>query len=265
MRNISIPSFTCSWHTITETSRCGYPATGQRLSGFPSIEVFVVILLVQCYSQKVDLWKFVTSGTSPGLIYVSFIENVPHTLKHLKFVIAVFLVCFLAAAGTVILTGLHDTIADADMIVVPGNAVSQDGTPSPRLKARLDAALMLFRNHRAPLVFVSGGIGKEGFDEAVAMSNYLLENGVPPSAIVKDSFGKDTAATAKNAADFMRSHHLKTALVATQYFHVMRTRLALERNGVVVTGTAHGSYFEMRDLYSIPREVAAYIKYFVEE
>jgi vancomycin permeability regulator SanA len=34
---------------------------------------------------------------------------------------------------------------------------------------------------------VSGGIDKEGFDEAESMSAYLVENGIPHSAIVKDN------------------------------------------------------------------------------
>jgi hypothetical protein len=47
--------------------------------------------------------------------------------------------------------------------------------------------------------------------------------------------------------------------------HVPRTRLALERNGILVTGSAHAAYFEMRDLYSIPREAVAYAVYFAKQ
>lgn len=159
-------------------------------------------------------------------------------------------------------SGLNDHIADADLIVVPGNTVAPDGTPSPRLRARLDAALRLFRQGHAPLIFVSGGTGKEGFDEAVSMSNYLQANGVSQESIVVDGLGKDTAATARNAAAYMKANSLKTALVATQYFHVPRTKLALERNGVTVAGTAHARYFEMRDLYSTLREAVAYAAYY---
>ncbi|MCE9551642.1 MAG: YdcF family protein [Betaproteobacteria bacterium] len=168
------------------------------------------------------------------------------------------------AASAIVVAGLDDQIADADLIVVLGNAVASDGTPSPRLKARLDVALKLFRQHRAPIIFVSGGTGKEGFDEAVTMSNYLLKNGVPSGAIVKDSMGVDTAATAKNAANFMRAKSLKTAFVATQYFHVPRTRLALQRNGIQVTGSTHADCFVMRDLYSNAREAIAYAAYYAK-
>lgn len=93
------------------------------------------------------------------------------------------------------------------------------------------------------------------------MSSYLLAKGVPSNLIVIDSLGIDTAATAKNAASYMRANHLKSALVVTQYFHVPRTKLALERQGVYVSGTAHARYFELRDIYSAVRETVAYVVY----
>lgn len=168
--------------------------------------------------------------------------------------------CCLAAAA-IVASGLADHVATADVIVVPGNTVAADGTPSPRLRARLDAALRLFEERRAPLIFVSGGTGREGYDEALSMASYLTKRGAPQSAIVMDNLGVDTAATAANASRFMRTNNLKTAIVATQYFHVARTRLALERNGIQVVGTVHAQYVEVRDLYSIPREVIAYAVY----
>ena len=151
----------------------------------------------------------------------------------------IFPATLLLASAAIVAAGLDDHIAPADMIVVPGNTVAPDGTPSPRLQARLDAALTQFRNRQSPRIFVSGGTGKEGFDEAAAMAGYLLRQGVPASAIIEDNQGWTTEATAKNAATYLRAHGLRTARVATQYFHVPRFRLALERAGVTVSGQVH--------------------------
>lgn len=183
-------------------------------------------------------------------------------MRLLKLIAALLAGLFLLACGLLVAAGCSDRPAEADMIVVPGNTVGPDGTPSPRLQARLEVALALYREHRATLIFVSGGLGKEGFDEAVVMAGYLANNGVPATAIVVDSHGLDTMATARNAAAFMRGKGLCTAIVATQYFHVPRTRLALERAGVRVAGHSHARYVELRDLYSIPREVIGYASYF---
>ncbi|QYG06962.1 YdcF family protein [Janthinobacterium sp. PAMC25594] len=173
------------------------------------------------------------------------------------------LAVFLLATTALVLAGLNDKLAPADVIVVPGNTILPDGTPSPRLKARLDAALTQFQAGLAPRILVSGATGKEGFDEAASMARYLLKRGVPASAIIEDHQGWTTDATARNAAALMRAHGWKSAMVATQYFHVPRFRLALERAGITVSGQVHAPYFELRDLYSVPRETVGYAVYFM--
>ncbi|MGX9696822.1 YdcF family protein [Janthinobacterium lividum] len=171
---------------------------------------------------------------------------------------------FLLATVALVLAGLNDKLAPADVIVVPGNTIAPDGTPSPRLQARLDVALKQFQEHRAPRILVSGATGKEGFDEAASMARYLQSRGVPANAILEDNQGWTTDATARNAAAMMRQHGWRTAMVATQYFHVPRFRLALERSGIAVSGNVHAPYFELRDLYSVPRETVGYLVYYVK-
>ena len=51
------------------------------------------------------------------------------------------------------------------------------------------------------------------------------------------------------------------ALLVAQYFHVARSRLARRRFGVPVVGGARADYIGLRDLYSIPREVAGFVWY----
>src|SRR5471032_1175848 len=185
-------------------------------------------------------------------------------MHRLKQIAMAALLAFLLGTAALVLSGLHDQLAQADMIVVPGNTIAPDGRPSPRLQARLDVALKQFRERRAPRIFVSGGTGKEGFDEAASMASYLRLQGVPDSAIIEDNQGWTTEATARNAAAYLRGHGLQTAMVATQYFHVPRFRLALERAGIAVSGNVHAPYFELRDLYSVPRETMAYAVYYTK-
>jgi uncharacterized SAM-binding protein YcdF (DUF218 family) len=89
------------------------------------------------------------------------------------------------------------------------------------------------------------------------------ERGVPAAAVIQDSAGMTTMATARNSAALMKAHGLKTATVVTQYFHVPRTQLALRKAGVTADHTAHARFFEMRDLYSIPRELVGYAAYLI--
>lgn len=168
---------------------------------------------------------------------------------------------FALGIAALVWDGLHDEIRPADLGVVLGNTVYPDGTLSPRLAARLDRALELRAEGVFQLVLVSGAIGKEGRDEALAMRDYLLQRGVPSGDIVVDSNGVSTYATAANAQRLMQQRGLHSAVVISQYFHVPRARLALRRFGVEKVYSAHARYFELRDLYSAPRELIGFLRY----
>ena len=183
--------------------------------------------------------------------------------RRLLFLAVVPLAIPALCVAALVIDGLTDVVGKSDVAVVPGNMVYPDGTPSRRLAARLDRARALYAEGRVKAVIVSGGTGAEGYDEARAMKAWLVAHGVPASVIIEDSEGVTTMATARNSAAIMRAHGMNTAAVATQYFHVPRTVLALRKTGVTVNQTSHARYAEWRDLYSIPREVVGYASYLI--
>lgn len=157
--------------------------------------------------------------------------------------------------------GMHDRLGKADAAVVLGSKVELNGTPSPRLQARLDKAVQLYREGYFPVIIVSGGTGKEGYDEASVMRAYLLSSGIPWDRIVVDSQGVTTLATAANTARILHERQWESVLVISQYFHLPRCRMALFNNGVEQVYSAHADFFELRDAYSLLRELPACIKY----
>ncbi len=163
----------------------------------------------------------------------------------------------------IVIFGMHDTTQPADMIVVFGNTVNMDGSLSPRLKARLDKSFILYTNESAPLIFVSGGTGKERQDEAIIMKQYLVTLGVPEERIITDSEGINTMATVRNAKQFMDKHGLHKVLGVTQYFHIARMTYAFKKVGFTDVGHAHADFSELRDVYSLPREVMAFWEYVI--
>lgn len=171
------------------------------------------------------------------------------------------MLAFTLAATLIVADGLTDDIQAADVAIVPGNTVEKDGYPSERLRARLDQTVALYRQGLFPDVIVSGGVGSEGFDEAEVMKRYLVGNGVPESRIHVDGGGATTYLTAQNAARTMKEKGWQSAMVISQYFHVPRMRLALQRSGITPVFSAHARYFELRDVYSIAREVIGYGAY----
>lgn len=167
----------------------------------------------------------------------------------------------LLAAAVLAATGLSASARDADVAVVLGNTVQPGGQPSPRLAARLDRAFDCYAASTCRVLFVSGGVDAAGTDEAAAMRDYLLARGVPADRIVVDSGGVDTWATARHASAYMREHGYTRALAVTQYFHVPRTMLALKRQGVADVSGGYPAFFELRDVYSVLRELPAVALY----
>ncbi len=147
--------------------------------------------------------------------------------------------------------------ARADVAVVLGSAVLPNGAPSPRLAARLSAAIQLYRANLVPLIMVSGGRGASGYDEAAIMRQTLRRAGIPEAAILVDSDGTNTRATADHAALVMHARHLARVMIVTQYFHIPRCIVAFRQAGETNVSTAWPRFFEWRDLYSISRELVA--------
>lgn len=177
------------------------------------------------------------------------------------------LALFALATALLVANGLRDDVRPSRFALVLGNRVEPDGTPSPRLRARLDRAQELYRDGMVQAVVVSGGFGREGFDEADVMRDYLVAHGVPAERILLDHEGVDTYASARNLVRIIRErggvddHTRGTVIVVSQYFHVPRARLALRRFGIERVGGAHARFREWRDLYSVPREVFGYAGY----
>jgi vancomycin permeability regulator SanA len=149
----------------------------------------------------------------------------------------------------------------AALAVVFGSEVLADGTPSPRLAARLNRAVLAYRQGQVPLILVSGALGGNGYDEANVMSAYLASHGVKPDAILTDSEGLDTMSTARHAAAIMQRMKLGSVLAVTQYFHIPRAMLALRRAGAPDVVAAYPLFFEWQDIYGIARELIAYPTY----
>ncbi|HVG19564.1 MAG TPA: YdcF family protein [Blastocatellia bacterium] len=186
-------------------------------------------------------------------------------IKRLSLILsAVFALAFVIAALLIVSDGLSDDARAADVCIIPGNKVEESGAPSPRLRARLDKAVELYKRGLCRNVITSGGVGSEGFDEAVVMKAYLTERGVAEGSILVDSQGLNTFLTAKNSSRMMKEKGWQSALVVSQYFHVSRTKLALRRFGVTPVFGAHAQYFELRDIYSITREVFGYLGYLLQ-
>lgn len=179
-------------------------------------------------------------------------------MKYLKRTIIIFFLWFTAHLTFITIDGTTDGGHKADIAVILGNKVNEDGTLSERLEKRMECGLELYKSGRVKKIVVSGGFGKEGFYEGDKMKEFLINNKVPDSVIIVDNHGDNTLATVLNTLKLKDSLQFKSLIVVSQYFHLSRTKMLFRKHGFDKTDGVSPDYFERRDFYSLPREFPAY-------
>lgn len=119
-----------------------------------------------------------------------------------------------------------------DVIVVLG-AAQYNGRPSPVLRARLDHALDLYREGLAPVVVVTGGVGRgDTTSEALVGKRYLVAREVPAEAVVAMSRGRSTMASMTAVSVWLQGRGVRRVLLVSDPFHMFRLRLEARRTSM---------------------------------
>lgn len=127
--------------------------------------------------------------------------------------------------------GESDQARPVDAIVVLG-AAQYDGRPAPVLQARLDHVVELYQQGYAPLVVTTGGNQPgDRFTEAEASANYLVDHGVPQSAII-EVIGDTSYDELRATRDVLHGRGLDRVLLVSDPYHMLRVRLVAEELGL---------------------------------
>lgn len=178
--------------------------------------------------------------------------------RFFKIFTALFLLWFAVHCIYLITDGISDDGKPADLAVILGNKVNEDGSLSMRLEKRLESGVQLYRDQRVKKILVSGGLGKEGFYEGDKMKEFLVSKGIPDSVIMVDNKGDNTRKTVENTLALRPELHFHSLVIVSQYFHVTRTKKLFREKGFQEVSSVSPDYFEWRDLYALIREFPAY-------
>lgn len=130
-----------------------------------------------------------------------------------------------------------DEAQSADVIIVMG-AAEYSGRPSQVLRARLDHALQLWKQHMAPLIMTTGGPGGDRiFTEAAVGRSYLMDRGVPATAIVTETEGESTMYSISAAAEIMARMNLHSCILVSDGYHIFRAKRMMQYLGIRVYGS----------------------------
>ncbi|SKC49466.1 SanA/YdcF family protein [Krasilnikoviella flava] len=151
-------------------------------------------------------------------------------------------VAWVQATGQARVRPAVESVDPVDAILVLGAGLRPDGTPSPYLRRRLDAAAELYAAGVADRVVLSGD-GQprpDGtpYDEPASMRAWILGRGVPDSALSLDREGLDTTASCHRTAELTGA---RTAVVVTQDYHLRRALFSCARAGLDAQGVGVSS------------------------
>ena len=173
-------------------------------------------------------------------------------LKIVCLVVAGLLAYFAVTLVQVWLTSRHYEPKTAQAIVVMG-AAQYDGVPSPDLEARLNEALLLYKQGYAPLIVVTGSKERgDQFTEAESGARYLEDHGVPKADVV-EAGGDDSWQNLSDATAALMGRGVHSVLVVTDPFHEDRSMAIASDLGLTpsptptrtspITGLATVPYF----------------------
>lgn len=203
--------------------------------------------------------------------------------KILKFILALVLVIILSVGGIslyvvksvdsrVVAEALHSRLNYSESlsavkakrpeyIIVLGAGIKADKTPGPMLKDRLDLAIALYKDGVAPKLFLTGDNSHQEYNEVKSMQRYVMGHGVPEHAIVLDPSGFSTYESMYRAAFVF---NIKTAVVATQEYHLYRALYIAKSMGIDVYGASANQAKYQGQFRRDMREILARDKDFIK-
>jgi uncharacterized SAM-binding protein YcdF (DUF218 family) len=141
-------------------------------------------------------------------------------------------IVYTVALAAVLVTSQHDQRRPVDAIIVLG-AAQYNGRPSPVLRARLDHAIALYREGYAPLIVVTGGVGRgDTLSEAIVGRRYLVAREVPDESVIARPVGRSTRTSMTAVGEWMHGRGLRRVLLVSDPFHMFRLRLEARRTAL---------------------------------
>lgn len=127
-----------------------------------------------------------------------------------------------------------EEIPPAEVALVFGAGLNEDGRPSDALADRLITAAGLYNNGTVETILVSGdSVTDEYYDEPGSMTSFLIQWGVPESDIEQDPLGISTYDSCLRAKEFW---NLEVAILVTQEFHLPRALFTCNALGINSVG-----------------------------
>ena len=168
-------------------------------------------------------------------------------------------------AGIVINAARLDAPVPADVIIVLGAGIDEQGLPKPMLERRLNRALALYEAGYADTIITTGAQGAdEPMPEALSMKRYLVERGVPEQAVVCEDASYNTKQNLAYAKIIMEERGYATALVVSSDYHLWRALSICRDLNIQASGAGAQNALTLRQgVVNCLKETVSWLKYLV--
>lgn len=153
-----------------------------------------------------------------------------------------------------------------DAVVVLGTGI-RGSELSDGLRNRLDRAVEYHAKNPNAVIAVSGGQGpQEDIPEGIAMERYLLEQGIPPGQIIRETVSSSTAENFRMTLPLLDAHFAADYRIAviSSDFHLFRAGLIAADCGFPDVTHAHAPTPWYMIIPNGLRECAALVKYWLK-
>ena len=135
--------------------------------------------------------------------------------------------------------GNKDFVQPSDVIIVLGAAI-HGGQPSPVFKERINHAVTLFQQGKAPKIITTGGLGNgETYTESEVGKAYASRQGVPKSAILKETRSRTTRQNLLEAKALMDANGCRSAIIVSDPLHMKRAVIMAKDIGISAVSSPH--------------------------
>ncbi|NNH75952.1 YdcF family protein [Nocardia uniformis] len=185
---------------------------------------------------------FVVAVISESVWFATVLASITLVVSYISFLLVAFLLYSFVYLRLPYERGMG-------AIVVHGSGLIGARVP-PLLASRLDRALEVYRaefavgNH--PLLVTSGGKGSdEAMAEADAMAGYLIDRGLPDTAILREDRSATTRENLLFSKDLLAACGVSRMVLVTSNFHTLRTAIFARRLGLdaQVVGSPTAFYY----------------------
>lgn len=131
---------------------------------------------------------------------------------------------------------------DIDLVLIPGMKLTQ-GQPNDDYQKRLKRGQLLFQQHGARLLIMGGITGNEIQSEAHVGKLFLIEQGIPSTALILEDRSRNTLENMFNARNTLSSTQTDNFAMVSNRYHLARCQALANGLGMYPTLCAAEDHF----------------------